>query len=304
MISGRCIADLPRKCAFFPQDGLFSPQAALCAPVIRGQGWPRRRGLYKLAQTRMSRRRQSRAKGSQRQKDTTMTEPVLLIPGLLCDARLWAHQLLYLSQHRPVMVVQPKGTSIEDMSAQVLAAARARFALVGLGMGGDVALDVLRRGLDRVSRIALLSTDPLQEAPAAAAAREARMVAAQSGRLWQALDLEYPPSDMGERAETVQARLREMAEFLGEGVFLTQSRVMQRRPDQQKTLRRATVPALVMGGARDRLVPVRRHEFVAKMLPFGRLKIFDGIGHLLPLEAPEAVTAALETFLRGPMLLK
>ena len=233
-----------------------------------------------------------------------MTEPVLLIPGLLCDPRLWAHQLLHLSQHRPVMVMQPKGASIEDMATQVLAAAPARFALVGQGMGGNVALAMLRRGLDRVSRIALLSTDPLPEHPAVAAAREARMVAAQSGRLWQALAEEYPPADMGARAEAAQARLREMAEFLGEGMFLSQSRVMQRRPDQQKTMRLAVLPALVMGGAQDSVVPPRRHEFVAKLMPFGRLKILEGVGHLLPLEAPEVVTAALETFLRGPMLLK
>ena len=233
-----------------------------------------------------------------------MTEPVILLPGLLCDARLWAHQLLHLSQHRPVTVVQPKGASIEEMAAQVLASAPARFALVGCGMGGDVAMDVLRRALDRVTRIALISTDPMQEAPSVAAAREARMVAARSGRLWQALAEEYPVADMGPNAESVQARLREMAEFLGEGVFLAQSRAMQRRPDQQKTMRRAMVPALIMGGARDTVVPLRRHEFVAKLMPFGRLKIFDGLGHLLPLEAPEAVTSALEVFLRGPMLLK
>ena len=197
-----------------------------------------------------------------------MTEPVILLPGLLCDARLWAHQLLHLSQHRPVTVVQPKGASIEEMAAQVLAAAPAKFALVGCGMGGDVAMDVLRRALDRVTRIALISTDPMQEAPSVAAAREARMVAARSGRLWQALGEEYPVADMG------------------------------------PTMRRAMVPALIMGGARDTVVPLRRHEFVAKLMPFGRLKIFDGLGHLLPLEAPEAVTSALEVFLRGPMLLK
>ena len=138
-----------------------------------------------------------------------MTEPVILLPGLLCDARLWAHQLLHLSQHRPVMVVQPKGASIEEMAAQVLATAPAKFALVGCGMGGDVAMDVLRRALDRVTRIALISTDPMQEAPSVAAAREARMVAARSGRLWQALGEEYPVADMGPNAEGVEPLLNQ-----------------------------------------------------------------------------------------------
>ncbi|WP_151717671.1 alpha/beta fold hydrolase [Gemmobacter serpentinus] len=233
-----------------------------------------------------------------------MTEQVILLPGLLCDSRVWAHQLLHLTEHRPVTLVQPCGATVEEMSNHVLAAAPARFALVGLGMGGGIALDIVRRMPERVSRLVLISTDPLPEPPAVAAIREARMVAARAGRLWQALAEEYPVADMGARGPEVQARLREMAEHLGEGVYLAQSRAMQRRPDQQKALRKATMPTLILGGARDTLVPPRRHEFTAKLMPAGRLRILEGVGHLLPLEAPEVVTTALETFLRGPMLLK
>lgn len=232
-----------------------------------------------------------------------MTEQVILLPGLLCDARLWAHQMLNLNAHRPITLMQPRGATVEEMSVQALASAPQRFALVGMGLGGGIALDMVRRAPDRVSRLVLISTDPLPEPPAIAAIREARMVAARAGRLWQALAEEYPIADMGPRAAEVQAHLREMAEHLGEGVYLAQSRAMQRRPDQQKTLRRATMPTLILGGAQDTLVPPRRHEFAAKLMPAGRLRILEGVGHLLPLEAPEAVTAALETFLRGPMVL-
>ncbi|GGW36820.1 hypothetical protein GCM10011452_26690 [Gemmobacter lanyuensis] len=233
-----------------------------------------------------------------------MIEPVILIPGLCCDARVFEHQVLHLSQHRPVMLAQPKGVTVEEMSANLLAMAPPKFAVVGQGLGGDVALDLVRRALDRVTRVALLSTDPMAEAPALAAAREARMVAARAGRLFQAVAEEYPAADMGPAGPMIQPLLRAMAEHLGEGVFLAQSKAMQRRPDQQKTMRRAMLPALIMGGGRDSLVPQRRHDFVAQLMPFATLQMFEGVGHLLSLEAPEAVTAALETFLRGPMLLR
>lgn len=233
-----------------------------------------------------------------------MNEPVILIPGLCCDARLFAHQILHLSLHRPVMLAQPKGATVEEMSAALLTHAPPKFALIGMGLGGDVALDLLRRAMDRVTRIALLSTDPMTEAPAVAAAREARMVAARSGRLFQAVAGDYPAADMGPRRAEIETTLRAMADHLGEGVYLAHSRAMQRRPDQQKTMRRANVPALIMGGMQDTLVPRRRHDFVAGLMPFATLHMQEGAGHLLPLEQPEAVTAALETFLRGPMLLR
>lgn len=233
-----------------------------------------------------------------------MKEPVVLIPGLACDARLFRHQLLHLSLHRPVMVVQPQGATVEEMSAALLPQLPPRSVLVGVGLGGDVALDLLRRSLDRFSRIVLISTDPLSEAPVIAAAREARMVAARSGRLFQAVAEEYPTADMGPNRATIEALLRDMAEHLGEGVYLRQQKAMQRRPDQQKTLRRAMIPALILGGRLDTLVPPRRHEFVAGLMPFATLHMIEGVGHLLPLEAPEAVTTALEEFLRGPMLLR
>lgn len=233
-----------------------------------------------------------------------VNEPVILIPGLQCDARLFEYQIPHLMQERPVMLWQPKGATVEEMSAAVLAFAPPKFALVGVGLGGDVALDVVRRAMDRVTRIALLSTDPLTEAAAVAVAREARMVAARAGRMMHAIAEEYPQADMGPRGDYIQMVLRDMAERLGEGVYLNQSKAMRRRPDQQKTMRRAVVPTLVMGGGRDRLVPRRRHEFVSQMMPFAQLQMIEDVGHLLPLEAPEAVTTALEGFLRGPMLLR
>lgn len=228
-----------------------------------------------------------------------MDDPVILIPGLMGDARLWSHQICALSVHRPVMVALPDGATVEEISARLLPRLPARFVPVGLGLGGDVALDLLRRAPDRVARIALLSTDPLTEAAPVAAARELRMVAARAGRLMQALAEDYPTADMGPRRPAVQALLVQMAEDLGEGVYLRQSKALQRRPDQQKTMRRALLPALILGGAQDSQIPRRRHEFVAGLMPQARLHMIEGAGALLPVEAPEMITAALEHFLRG-----
>ena len=199
-----------------------------------------------------------------------MHDPVVLIPGLMADVRLFLPQIVGLGAVRAMQVVLvTQSDTVEAMSSYVLATAPARFALVGHGLGGEVALDVVRRAPDRVSRVVLMATDPLAEAPSTSAAREARIVAARSGRLAEAMLGEIPPAALADTPwrDEVLALVRDMAMGLGKGVFLRQSRALQRRPDQQKTMRKVKIPALVLVGANDTLVPVRRQEFTAGLMP-------------------------------------
>lgn len=236
-----------------------------------------------------------------------MHDPLILIPGMMCDARAFLPQIMTLSKGRTITIALPApGASVEEISTRILAGAPSKFVLVGQGLGGDVALDLMRRAADRVSRIVLLSTDPLAEPPTIAAAREARIIAAGAGRLAEAMADEVPMTSLanvGHRHD-VAATLKAMALDLGPEVFVAQSRALQRRPDQQKTLRRAMLPALILAGAEDRLVPLRRQELVAGLMPFAKLVVIEGASHMAPLEQPQAVTDALEAFLAGPMLLR
>ena len=236
-----------------------------------------------------------------------MADPLVMIPGLMADARLFLPQIVQLGMGRAVHIALPTtGDTVEAMSEAILTGLPQKFALLGHGLGGDVALDIIRRVPDRVTRIVLMATDPLAEAPQTAAARESRMVAARSGRLIEAMGEEIPLSALADtewRGEIV-ALIKDMAIGLGEGVFIRQSRALQRRPDQQKTMRRVKLPALVIAGAMDTLVPMRRSEFTANLMPFGKLQVIDGAGHLATLEQPEAVNAALAAFLAGPVMLR
>jgi pimeloyl-ACP methyl ester carboxylesterase len=95
------------------------------------------------------------------------------------------------------------------------------------------------------------------------------------------------------------ALVMDMAETLGPDQFQRHLRVLQRRPDQQKTLRKVHVPTMIISGESDTLIPRRRAEFLAAMMPQGCLEIIAEAGHLPQLEQPEVVTKALETFLAG-----
>ncbi|MGB0797796.1 MAG: alpha/beta fold hydrolase, partial [Planktomarina sp.] len=74
------------------------------------------------------------------------SEPIVFLPGMMCDARLFAPQIDSLSADRAVMVAPIHlGERIEEIASSVLDAAPARFALAGLSMGGIVAMEVFRR---------------------------------------------------------------------------------------------------------------------------------------------------------------
>lgn len=234
-------------------------------------------------------------------------EPLVMIPGLMADARLFLPQMVRLGADRACHVcIAAKGDTVEQMSEVMLPGLPEKFALLGHGLGGDIALDIVRRIPDRVSRVILMATDPLSEPPQAAVERETRMVMARAGRLVEAMAQEVPVASVADSPwrDEIMALVKDMALGLGEGVFLRQSRALQRRPDQQKTMRRVKLPALVIAGAADTLVPMRRLEFTANLMPFGKLQVIADAGHLATLEQPEAVSAALAAFLAGPVLLR
>ncbi|GAA1626082.1 alpha/beta fold hydrolase [Actinoplanes couchii] len=58
------------------------------------------------------------------------------------------------------------------------------------------------------------------------------------------------------------------------------------------------MPAAVLVGGRDRLTPTACAESIARALPCAELTVVPGAGHMLPLERPDEVSAALLTVVR------
>ncbi|MEM7520974.1 MAG: alpha/beta fold hydrolase [Pseudomonadota bacterium] len=236
-----------------------------------------------------------------------MAEPLVLLPGMMCDARLFGPQIAELSAEMAVTVAPvTQGERIEEIASSLLDLLPKRFALAGLSMGGIVAMELLRRAPDRITRIALLDTNPLAETPVVAANREPQIVKVRSGRLLEVMRDEMKPNYLApgpQRAEVLDL-VMDMAEVLGPDVFIRQSRALQRRRDQQAVLRKCRVPALVLCGEHDQLCPVKRHTFMAELIPYAELVVLGGAGHLPTLEQPAATTAALRTWLAQPYVLQ
>jgi pimeloyl-ACP methyl ester carboxylesterase len=229
-----------------------------------------------------------------------MNTPLLLLPGMMCDARLFEPQITAFSAHRPVMCAPLSGhRSIADLAAGIIANAPPRFAILGLSMGGIVAMEIARQAPERLERIALLDTNPLAESAERAAAREPQIADVRNGGLRRVMRDEMKPNYLadGPNQGAILDLCMAMAEALGPDVFEDQSRALQTRPDQTQTLRALAIPALVLCGEADSLCPLERHTLMRDLIPDARLEVIRGAGHLPTLEHPAATNTAIAQWL-------
>ncbi len=226
--------------------------------------------------------------------------PLVLLPGMMCDARLFSPQIAAFSATRPIHLPTLSGhDTVQDLAAHVLSEAPSRFALAGLSMGGIVAMEILRQAPDRVARLALIDTNPLAELPQVKARRGPQMQKVRAGGLRAVMRDEMKPNYLapGPRKTAILDLCLDMAEALGPEVFLRQSRALMARPDQTQTLATAQQSTLVLCGRHDVLCPVERHEMMRDLMPNARLTILEDAGHLPTLETPDAANAALSQWL-------
>ena len=229
--------------------------------------------------------------------------PLVLLPGMMCDARLFGPQIDALSGQLPLHLgVITAHDSVPALAAAVVAAAPPRFALAGLSMGGIVAMEIVAQAPDRITHLALLDTNPLAELPEVQARRGPQIAAARSGRLLEVMRDEMKPNYLADgpgRGRILELCMN-MALDLGPDVFVRQSIALRDRPDQQATLRSVAVPTLVLCGAQERLCPVARHELMRDLIPGAKLVVVPDAAHLPTLEQPEATTQALRDWLDLP----
>lgn len=227
--------------------------------------------------------------------------PLLLLPGLICDARIWAPQVGGLRGDRPVLAVEGYGEAdtIGAMAEQVLAAAPARFALAGHSMGGRVALEVWRRAPERVERLALLSTGVHPTKAGEAEKRFALLARGVEQGMDALIDAWLPPMvwEPNHLKPRLMDDLWQMCSDAGLDMYERQIRALLARPEVESLLPAIACPTLVATGAHDAWAPPVQHEDIAAAIPGAVLEIIPDAGHMAPVEAPDAVTGALARWL-------
>lgn len=228
--------------------------------------------------------------------------PIVFLPGMMCDARLFGPQIDALSVDYPVMCVPIHAhETVQELAREVLSVAPQQFALAGLSMGGIVAMEVMKQARDRVERVALMDTNPFAEIDAVKAVRGPQIEAAQNGGLRRVMRDEMKPKYLidGSNTGAILDLCMAMALDMGPDAFVRQSKALMTRPDQQESLARYERPALVLMGQDDTLCPLDRHEAMARLLSRSDLEIIYGAGHLPTLEQPEKTTAAMRRWMEA-----
>ena len=231
--------------------------------------------------------------------------PLVLVPGLLCDAAVWAPELAALEAAGPVAVADHgRLDSLSAMAERVLATAPPTFALAGHSMGGRVALEIVARAPERVARLALLDTghEGLPAGEAGDRERSGRLrlldVARREGM--RAMGRDWLRGMVHPRRLVDAWLVNEILDMIARATpahFAAQMNALLNRPDRTALLPTIAVPTLVLCGADDAWSPLARHRAIAAAIPGSTLVAVPDCGHMSTMEQPEALTRALLAWL-------
>lgn len=182
-----------------------------------------------------------------------------------------------------------------------------RAVLVGHSWAGGVVLAAASNSPDRVAGMVLVSSvgpgehigwdDRLLAAPVLGEAIAAATIGGLGLVLGRSRVQKFLNDHLdGRAAEAVEAMTR--LTLGGSGVwhaFVTEQRaLLLELDDLARGLGAMDIPAVVLHGRNDRLVPPSVAEHVAATLPDASLQLLYGVGHLIPHDRPAAVAAAVD----------
>lgn len=231
-----------------------------------------------------------------------MVATVVILPGLLEDADAFQHQVGHLRGLAACTVADlTRADTIAGLAEEALKQAPpGPFSLVGHSMGGYVALEVVRRAPERVTRLALLNTHARPDSAEATANRKRLIELAEKDfeSVIQTLMQKLVTAENLEDAE-ITGTIAEMALGTGKEAFQRQERAIMGRADSRPYLRDIRCKTLVVAARQDQLMAVDLLEELARGIPESTLAIVEDSGHMASLEQPEEVAQLLQGWIEN-----
>ena len=225
-----------------------------------------------------------------------MAPTPVLLPGNMCDARLWSAQLrAAVSGAFDADLTQDD--SIAAMAKRALAVTDGKLLAIGFSMGAIVAVEMAVQAPERIVGLVLSGYNATADVPERAALRPVQQAEVRAGGLERVLVEELKPNYLAaqNRKDNPLLRLlRDMGMGLGADVFVRQSEALRLREDRRDAIAALDMPVLYLCGREDTLCPPAWHQIWADMTPKAQFSEISGSGHMLPLEAPRAFAAAIE----------
>jgi pimeloyl-ACP methyl ester carboxylesterase len=232
---------------------------------------------------------------------------LVFLPGLAADSVMWQRQLDAMPTHLHAVVsdVHSRHASLPEMAASLLQEREGELILCGASMGGMLAMELVRQAPQRVKAMALLGTTARPESEDMRALREAAIVLFEQGRLEEVLQANLPLAFHPSRSVDLMLR-RSYLDFVlraGAGQLIRQNRAVMARPDARLHLPAVACPTLVMCGDADQLTPPECSREIAQLIKGAELVTLRQCGHMLTMECPAEVNAALLKWLAAQGLL-
>ena len=235
--------------------------------------------------------------------------PVLLIMGAIYSSRMWYPTLPSLTRHHRAVWFDNRGTgqstgtpvaSIEDMAddaeAVMDAASLDTAHVYGISLGGVVALELAKRVPERVRSLVLGCTCVLTR-------DKPRAPVELNDILATATREEYVASTFYGSACPPEAKERNARELLADRAdpvsLIAQQNALRAFAADPDDVRALSMPALVLHGDEDLIVPVEWGRELAATLPRSALVVYGGTGHNYPLEQGERANDDVLAFLAG-----
>jgi len=242
---------------------------------------------------------------------------VLFIHAFPFAGELWAPQVAALSTQFRVVVPDLFGfgaTALPDSGVWSIADGAAALAevidtlnlapvvVVGLSMGGYIALSLVRLHPEKLRALVLADTRAEADSAEAKAGRDKAIAAVETGGAAAQVEAMLPKA-LGRTTHATRPGI--VSEFRALGLAQTQDGViaglkaLRDRPDAVAGLSTILVPTLVIVGEEDELTPPAAAQVLAKGIPNATLKMLPQAGHLSNLEVPDEFNAALLEFLHA-----
>jgi pimeloyl-ACP methyl ester carboxylesterase len=236
--------------------------------------------------------------------------PVLvLLHAFPFDRRMWSEELARLSAARRVIAVDLRGfgesplfgePTVDELADDVVATLDAigvpMASVLGLSMGGYVALSLAARHRARLAAMILADTRAAADSEVARAARETTMKQVRSDG--PSVFLDGVPDRLLSRhaTEDLRQRVRDLCVERADAI-LAATRALAHRPDRTTLLGTIDCPTLVVCGGEDTTSPAPEMRSLATQIPDAEYVEIAGAGHLSNLEAPDRFNDAVARFL-------
>lgn len=230
--------------------------------------------------------------------------PLFVLPGLLCDARLFSEQLKFFPGSSCLNGFYNGAASINEMAQFALSRMPQTVSLLGHSMGARIALEVWRLAPERVERLALASTGVHPVRADEPAKRYALRDLGRERGILALVDSWLPPM-LGMHAQSnipLVERLRTMCIDAGLATYEAQIKALITRPEAEALLGLIECPTWIMAGSDDVWSPPGQHRAIASKIRGCTLRIFPQAGHMLPAEKPQEFNNALAEWLAMPTL--